>query len=148
MRWRAGTKKPSHSLLDHDPLYAVVNAMKINPAFSLSVIAVTLLLSATPAHAGWGKLKISDGAGNGVEAHNYPLGLGNGFTVQDANGDGYSHQKGIFGLHRSTKANLFGNNVKVSHFPIAGTSVRGQDMFGDSFKSKKFLGIGPRNHHR
>jgi hypothetical protein len=118
--------------------------MKILPILSFSAIAVSFLLGTAPAHAGWGKVKVSDGAGNGVEAHSYPLGLGKGFTVQDANGDVYSHQKGIFGLHRSTKANLFGNDVKVNHNFITGTSVKGQDMFGDSFKSKKFLGIGPR----
>lgn len=140
----SGTKPLPDSLLDQFPLQTTVARMKNFPILGLSLIAITFLVSASPAHAGWGKVKVTDGAGNGVEAHSYPLGLGSGFTVQDANGDGYSHQKGIFGLHRSTKANLFGNGVKVSHFPIVGTSVKGQDMFGDSFKSKKFLGIGPR----
>jgi hypothetical protein len=111
---------------------------------SFSVIVTAFLLSTTPAHAGWGKLTVSDGAGNGVEAHSYPLGLGSGFRVQDANGDGYAHKNGIFGLHHSTKASLLGNGVKVNRNFITGTSVQGQTMFGDSFKSKKFLGIGPR----
>ncbi|MDR3613919.1 MAG: hypothetical protein P4L53_10135 [Candidatus Obscuribacterales bacterium] len=118
--------------------------MKTLPIFNISVLAALFVIGANPAHAGWGKLKITDGAGNGVEAHSYPLGLGKGFTVQDANGDEYSHQKGILGFRKSTKANLFGNGVKVSHNPITGTSVKGQDMFGDSFKSKRFLGIGPQ----
>jgi hypothetical protein len=118
--------------------------MKIFPALSFSALVISFLLSTNSAHAGWGKVTVSDGAGNGVEAHSYPFGLGSGMRVQDANGDVYAHKKGIFGLHRSTQASLFGNGVKVNHNFITGTSLKGQDMFGDSFKSKKFLGIGPR----
>jgi hypothetical protein len=121
-----------------------VRAMNNIPTLSFLVLGISFLLSTMPAHAGWGKLTVSDGAGNGVEAHSYPFGLGSGMRVQDANGDVYAHKKGIFGLHRSTQASLLGNGVKVNHNFITGTSLKGQDMFGDSFKSKKFLGIGPR----
>jgi hypothetical protein len=96
------------------------------------------------AHAGWGKLTVTDGAGDTVEAHNYPLGIGQGFKVQDQAGDKYGYKSNLFGIYHSTDASIFGNNVKVHHGLITGTSVQVNDMAGDTVKSKKFLGIGPR----
>jgi hypothetical protein len=96
------------------------------------------------AHAGWGKVTVTDGSGDTVEAHSYPFGLGQGFKVQDQAGDKYGYKKGLFGINRTTDAAILGNDVKVHHGLISGTSIEGQSMFGDTVKSKKFLKIGPR----
>jgi hypothetical protein len=118
--------------------------MKKIRIYSLLALLTFGLQMNSAAHAGWGKLKVTDGAGDTVEAHNYPLGLGQGFKVQDQAGDKYGYHQNLFGIYRSTDASILGNNVKVHHGLITGTSVQVNDMVGDTVKSKKFLGIGPR----
>jgi hypothetical protein len=96
------------------------------------------------AEAKWGKLTVTDGSGDNLEMHSYPLGLGKGWQAQDQLGDSFGYKRGIFGINKTTEGSVLGNNVKVHKGLISGTSVDAQDMFGDNVKSHKFLKIGPR----
>ena len=114
--------------------------------FSTYAFAAVLSFSmvASAAEAKWGKLTVTDGAGDGFEMHQYPLGLGKGMQAQDALGDSFGYKKGLFGINRTTEGSVLGNGLKIHHGLISGTSVDAQSMFGDKVKSRKFLGIGPR----
>lgn len=109
-----------------------------------STLSVACMLSSSPAFAGWGKLTVTDGAGDGVQVKHYLLGQ-RSLVMQDANGDEVVHKQGLFGINRETGVNVLGNGTTVKHGLLRGTSVEGQDMLGDSWKSKKmFMGLGPR----
>jgi hypothetical protein len=95
------------------------------------------------AQAHWGKVQVTDGQGDNLEIHQYPLGLGKGVQVQDKLGDSFGYKKGLFGINRDTNAAILGNDLKIHH-GLLGTSVDGQSMFGDTVKSHKFLKVGPR----
>ena len=118
----------------------------MNRKYAIYALAtlVSCTLMARPANAGWGKLTVTDGAGDGLEMHQYPLGLGKGMQAQDQLGDSFGYKKGLFGVNRTTEGSVLGNGLKIHHGLISGTSVDAQSMFGDTVKSHKFLKIGPR----
>ena len=94
--------------------------------------------------AGWGKLTVTDGSGDGVQVKHSLLGQ-KSFVMQDANGDEVEHKRGLFGINRETGVDVMGNETTVKHGLLHRTSVEGHDMLGDSWKSKKtFMGLGPR----
>lgn len=109
-----------------------------------SALAIACLLSSSPAFAGWGKVTVSDGSGDGVQVKHYLLGQ-KSLVMQDQNGDQIEHKEGLFGINRETGVDVLGNGTTVKHGLLRGTSVEGHDMLGDSWKSKKtFMGLGPR----
>jgi hypothetical protein len=113
-------------------------------AIICSALSFACLLSSNPAFAGWGKLTVTDGNGDGVQVKHYLLGQ-KSLVMQDSNGDQVEHKEGLFGINRETGVNVLGNGTTVKHGLLRGTSVEGQDMLGDSWKSKKmFMGLGPR----
>lgn len=107
----------------------------------VAVLAMNLIGTSAQAH--WGKVQVTDGSGDGIEVHSYPFGLGKGVHAQDQLGDSFGYKKGLFGINRTTEAQVLGNGFKVHH-GLLGTKVDGQSMFGDTVKSHKVLGIGPR----
>jgi hypothetical protein len=90
-----------------------------------------------PAFAGWGKFTLTDNNGEQVVVKH---GLfGKKTIVKDRFGDGFEHNKSIFGLTKDTKVSALGNDVHVHKGLFGFGKTEGQDMLGDTVTSNKNL---------
>lgn len=100
------------------------------------VTIACLLAWQAPAHAGWGKLTVTTGAGDQVVVKR---GLfGRKTVVQDRLGDNFSTSHGWFGT-KSTEANVLGNGIRYNKGLFGISSASAHTLLGDNLESHKGL---------
>ncbi len=107
---------------------------KLHYRFAILLLAVCSICT-SPTFAGWGKFTLTDDNGEQVTVKH---GLfGKKTIVKDRWGDGFEHNRSIFGLTKDTKVSAIGNDVHVHKGLFGFSKTQGQDMLGDTVTASK-----------